>query len=192
MDTHRQQNMIDSPGERSRGVALLLVLGMLAMLLMLGVAFGVSMRVERLTSSHYRTDVKTRQFAHVGLTRALEFIESDVGSSITPSWQAESSSGGSSSVDGLLGGDLPNWIPRKVYSDALAAAGAARWQTISADGEFTYVVMNIGDTLDVGSIYAAGGQQHIYGTNVAEIALSGFPMMRNESQFLSTRATLVP
>ncbi|MDI6773795.1 MAG: hypothetical protein QME60_00125 [Verrucomicrobiota bacterium] len=65
-------------GRNREGVALIIVLGVLAVLLMAGVAFSISMRTERLGAGSYRFGVGARQLVWVGLARAVEDITVNV------------------------------------------------------------------------------------------------------------------
>ena len=57
-----------------RGVALVIVLGMLALMTLLAVAFSIYMRTERMASGNFKSDVRTRQLLHAALTRAIADI----------------------------------------------------------------------------------------------------------------------
>ena len=59
---------------RKDGVAVIIVLGLLALLMVLGVAFSVSMRVERTGAANYGNAVRTRQMVWAGLARAIGAI----------------------------------------------------------------------------------------------------------------------
>ncbi|MBI3987055.1 MAG: hypothetical protein HY343_09055 [Lentisphaerae bacterium] len=81
-----------------RGVALILVLGMLAILIISAVTFAVSMRTERAAALYYANNLRAKQLAYAGLARAMEHIRLDMGSNVQaanakvyPAWDAQSS-----------------------------------------------------------------------------------------------------
>ncbi len=51
-----------------------MVLGVLALMLVLAVAFAISMRTERLAAGNYADSVRARRLVHVGLVRAMDDI----------------------------------------------------------------------------------------------------------------------
>jgi len=58
-------------GGNRDGIALIIVLGLLAVLVVFGVAFSISMRTERIATRSYLDVVKARQLTHTALTRTL-------------------------------------------------------------------------------------------------------------------------
>jgi hypothetical protein len=82
-----------------RGVALIVVLGILALMMLLGVAFSITMRVERTGAGNYANRVGTRQLVSATLARALEAIDDSMPLSpastnhMYPGWSVLPSSG---------------------------------------------------------------------------------------------------
>ena len=62
-----------------RGVALLIVIGLLSLLLISTVAFSVLMTTERSAAGNYRHTIQARQMLYAGLAKALADINNDVG-----------------------------------------------------------------------------------------------------------------
>jgi Tfp pilus assembly protein PilX len=69
-----------------RGVALIIVLGLLGLLLISAVSFAVLMRTERNAATNYRHTSSARQMLHAGLARAIEDINADIGEDLCPAW----------------------------------------------------------------------------------------------------------
>ena len=64
--------------ESRRGIALIIVLGMLAVLTVLGVAFMVTMRTERVAAGNFTEVMKARHLVYAALARAMQDIEKDL------------------------------------------------------------------------------------------------------------------
>ncbi|NLB55870.1 MAG: hypothetical protein GX811_08930, partial [Lentisphaerae bacterium] len=65
-----------------RGVALILVIGVMSLMTMMAVAFAVTMRIERMAAGNYSEIVRSRELIQVALTRALEHLEDELGSDL--------------------------------------------------------------------------------------------------------------
>jgi len=82
------------PSPRTRGAALLIVIGLLALLLISSVAFSILMTVERSAAGNYRHAVQARQLLYAGLAQAIADIDAEpsptslrgVGENIYPPW----------------------------------------------------------------------------------------------------------
>ena len=61
-----------------QGIALVIVLGMLAILVILSVSFATAMRTERLTSAAYLNEVRTRLMLNVGINRLMMQLDKDM------------------------------------------------------------------------------------------------------------------
>ncbi len=72
-----------------RGVALLIVLGLLGLLLISAVGFAVLMRTERSAATNYRHTSSARQILFAALNRAIEDLDTDISSSLNPDWTAD-------------------------------------------------------------------------------------------------------
>ena len=84
---HTPNTATDHPPPCSRrGVALVIVLGLLGLLLISAVSFAVLMRTERNAATNYRHTSSARQMLHAGLARAIEDINADIGEDLCPAW----------------------------------------------------------------------------------------------------------
>ncbi|TAN37250.1 MAG: hypothetical protein EPN23_05945 [Verrucomicrobia bacterium] len=66
-------------GTQQQGIALIVVLSLLAMLVTLAVSFAISMRIERMASNAQIEDVKARNLMWTALTRAVLQMEQEMG-----------------------------------------------------------------------------------------------------------------
>lgn len=69
-----------------KGIALLIVLGMLSLLMIMVVAFTTLMRQQRAASANYRHQNSARNILQVALTRALNTLDEEVGDDRIPDW----------------------------------------------------------------------------------------------------------
>ena len=156
-------------GER-KGVALILVIGMLALMMILGVTFSIFMRSERAAAGNFRSDVQNRELLNVALARAIDGIEGSVGNTMFPSWDVCQSVGGSVNAEALQGNSISNWIPWSVLA---ATNPSPQWVDVGTQGgQVSWLVLNCSGLLDVN--YAGGGSR-ASGTNVSEIQLASLP-----------------
>lgn len=169
-------------GERhpSSGVALIIVLGLLAMLLLLSVTFFSAMRTERLVSRNYADDVRARNLAEVALVRAMEDVDSTMSGRCYPNWEpladAMSSTGRTAATD-ILNGEAAAFIPGALSNDAYAAALVCCWSNIvpfdgNTSGRISYLVVNCSGLLDANIV---GGMDRTCSTNVNELSLRHLP-----------------
>lgn len=77
--------MADRKSNRS-GVALIVVLGLVAILMIVSVAFTIQMRVERAGAANLRHAAVARQIVKGGLAAALMTIDKNVGDDAVPQW----------------------------------------------------------------------------------------------------------
>ena len=153
-------------GDRA-GVALILVIGMLALMMVMGVTFAIFMRSERTAAGNFRADVQNRELLQVALGRALDAIEGNVGNTVYPSWDILQSTGSGGTNQNALAGSVTNWIPASVIAGTNVMP---QWVSIpSQAGQYSWVVLNCSGLLDVNN---AGGGDRASGTNVSEIQLS--------------------
>lgn len=73
------------------GIALVIVLGLMAMLMILAVGFFVAMRTERLVARSYADQVRAREMAHLAITRAVADIDAELSGAnrVIPTWPTE-------------------------------------------------------------------------------------------------------
>jgi hypothetical protein len=93
------------PSCRRRGVALIIVLGLLGLLLISAVSFAVLMRTERNAATNYRHTSSARQMLHAGLARAIEDINADIGADLCPAWTNRT----------VISGSLTNEYPENIF-----------------------------------------------------------------------------
>lgn len=85
-----------------RGVALVVVLGMLAVLMLMAVAFSIHMRIERTGASNYRYGVQARHMAWAAVANAAKDIDGLMTKGgepqLYPDWEIKGSTGTAESV----------------------------------------------------------------------------------------------
>lgn len=157
------------------GVALILVIGMLALMTVMGVTFSVYMRSERAAAGNFRTGVQNRELLQVALARALDAVDASVRNVVYPPWSALQSTGGATVNTTALGNNsITNAIP---WAALTGVVPAPTWINASAAGggdvgQYSWLVLNCSGLLDVNY---AGGQGRVSGTNVAEVQLEALP-----------------
>ena len=181
---------------RKSGVAVIIVLGVLALLMVMGVAFSVSMRVERAGAANYASAVNSRQLVWAGLARAVTDITAAttnfypsgdylVSRNATPIWNTNGSSGimlGSGQVrDHVPGVLLPDNDP--ATADEYISEWLRLRTTNGMGGHVAYLVLNLSDLLDVNEV---GGAPRMAGTNAEEQVLSGL-LSAGQISTLNTR-----
>jgi len=167
-----------------QGVALIIVIGMLALMVILGVTFSIYMRTERVAAGSFKSGVVSRQLIPVALNWALAAINDDLGNKPYPRWYYLESPG-STVVPGVTNASTMAWIPR-------AALGpnqnpAPRWIDIAGvDGRVAYLVVNCSGLLDA-NVSGANGIARSIGTNVNEIQLSACPDVADVAKLVADR-----
>ncbi|MBU0677529.1 MAG: hypothetical protein KJ626_05375 [Verrucomicrobia bacterium] len=136
------------------GIALVMVLGFLAVMVILAVSFSISMRTERIASSSYVEVARARQFIDVALTRAIEDYDSDLTGAnlLYPDFVVKKStdSGGSPLSTNIFVGGVTNFVPVMFHTSATAA----HWLPIDdpdtgeAIGRFAYLIFDCSGFLD--------------------------------------------
>lgn len=160
---------------KREGAALVIVLGFLAILTVLVIAFTAHTRTERLAGRAYLDTAQTRHLLHAALARAMEDIDDAFGGATYPTNLALHSTG---DVAGSFYFDVEeDYLPlgNDAISDAYEAAlDQAEWQAItagtSAVGRIGYIVVNTSGLLDANSV---GGDPRDAGLSPREIQLSG-------------------
>ena len=154
-----------SPGG-SEGIALVIVLGLLAVLVVLGVAFSISMRTERMATRSYVDVVKARQLAHAAFNRVLDVqIPAEMASNVYPVVDAFGSRLGGATDGVMLLGDHSEisgviYVPASLRPAAFQAEGAngCNWIELRDPisdtfyGEYAYLVVNCSGLLDANQI----------------------------------------
>lgn len=185
------RRLLDAKCARRSGIALIIVLGFLALLTILVVAFAVMMRTERVAARSFQDVQRAKQLTYVGLSRVQVILDDVLGGGnprIFPNWQVTNSVG-SKQIDLNRTADLVSTSdsPRSLAADfivgssltqALAASSRAAWTNIVIDnqnnqptlvGRVAYVVVNDSGLLDANY---AGGSGKRAGVSPAELVVS--------------------
>lgn len=72
-----------------RGIALVVVLGMLALMTLLATGFVYFMRTENATSNYFRMEISSRHVLNVALARALTAINTNLDGEVYPDWSGQ-------------------------------------------------------------------------------------------------------
>ncbi len=179
---------------QKNGVAVIIVLGLLALLMVLGVAFSVSMRVERTGSANYASTARTRQMVWAGLARAIGQInQTSTGMFPAGDYLASGGAGWGSSntTDGvrLLTGKVRDHVPQ-VFLDLGYGDQRSQWLPLGGgddrEGYVAYMVLNLSDMLDANFV---GGAVREGGRDASELVLVTNVMTAAELQRLVDRRT---
>lgn len=170
-------------GDR-KGVALILIIGLLALMMVMGIAFSVYMRTERVASGNFKNDVKTRQLLYAALNRALLEIDAGLGTASYPPWYFTNSAGYGDAM-AITNGIAWTLIP----SSAVGTGTTLRcqWMDITqggVEGRIAYLAVNCSGLLDANS---AGGADRFVGTNAQEIQILNLSEIKNEVVFTGGR-----
>ena len=180
---------------RKNGVAVIIVLGLLALLMVLGVAFSVSMRVERAGAANYASIARTRQMVWAGLAKAIGDINQKT-SGMYPDgdYLVSGASGWGTNVASgvrLLTGNARDHVP-----DLLLDLGydtlRSRWLPLGGSGDdregyIAYTVLNLSDMLDANHV---GGAPREGGTNAAEVVLTGLGLSTADINTISAERNI--
>ena len=188
---------------RQRGVALIITLGLLAVLTILAVAFAIAMRVESIAARNFRDMVRAKHLVQTALTESLDDVSRACAGKTYPDFypysgvhDAIGSPPGSTNVN-LVVGEAERAIPGILRADARAVSsywmdvlvtnytdtGTAITQT---NGRIAYVVVNCSGLLDANRI---GGTERELSTDVGEIDVSY--VIPDELLFLTERTNHV-
>jgi len=162
------------------GVAVIIVLGMLALLMIMGVAFSVSMRVERRSAGNYSHSVSTKNLVWAGLASAIDRIEDEVGDDMFPDFDiVESDYSASDMSYVMLGrGEALDYIPGAFTNSAKKIKSG--WSTFNVTwrnggirstnipGRYAYLILNCSDFIDANY---AGGTNRLGGIGSQELQL---------------------
>jgi hypothetical protein len=189
--------VLNKSRNRKRGIALIVVLALLAMMVLLSVAFIVSMRSERTASRDFVEVVKARQRVH-HIATALVMGREDAMSGVTPSRSAFYHGG--YIVSKTTGADpcynftnapsdpnnIRDYIPQNVHQQLFTTdlnPGNITWVGTNANGRLTerhaYVWFDCSDFLDA----------HTVGTNLVRLKGTAPGDVRIPSEVISTLPT---
>ncbi|MEI8138820.1 MAG: hypothetical protein WCI03_03020 [bacterium] len=170
-------------------MALIMVIGLLALMMVMAVAFAVYMRTERVASGAFRNDVRARQFLHVAMARALADLDANLGNNPYPDWDVFVSTNGSVNIDGVTNSPVLDWIPR-----APLLAGISpwpKWVDVTSvrleRGRIGYMIVNCSGLLDA-NVAGDGVTARSIGTNVCEIQLGNCPEVILPGQLVADRS----
>lgn len=163
---------------KNRGVALIIVLGLMALLMLLGVAFSVYMRTERHAAGSYQHDVRARQLLYAAAARALERLEQEPWDKPYPDWLVAVSPHTPLFPDDkpmdLSGATNLPWalhIPEGVLKepDFTNAFQQIGWIPVP-NGRVAYAIVNLSGLLDA-NFAGAENVKRECGTNAFELAV---------------------
>ncbi|MBN1676458.1 MAG: hypothetical protein JXR37_35770 [Kiritimatiellae bacterium] len=167
---------------RKDGIALVIVLGLLSALMLLAVAFAISMRVERLAARNYSDMTRAKQLVYVGLARAIEQVNLEMAGKAYPDETVFPMG-----CLALLGGEASNLVPGSVWAGNPGKEMA--WDTIEAGGRkhgrYAYVALDCSGLLDANFV---GGTEQTNGYSPGEIQLDELPEVGNPDWMAANRA----
>lgn len=164
------------------GIALVIVLGLLAVLTILAVAFSIAMRIEYMAARNNANSVRAQELVHVGIARSMLRVDRTMQGECYPTkwineaahaWDALASEG-ETNMNRIIVGEAARFIanlPTSLSNDAYAAQNEAEWETITGyggatNGRIAYVVVNLSGLIDAN---LACGSNRIHSTNIKEI-----------------------
>lgn len=165
--------------ERSRsGMALVVVLGFLTVLVIIGIAFVIVMRTERLASRAFADVVRARFIAEAGLAQALSDLDQALAASGTyPTFNTDPAapdlfhSRPGATEDLLIDPEAIRFAPMNVATNRRLVG----WREIRdpinnrALGRYCYLIINSSGLLDINH---AGGTNRAFGVRPSEIQLN--------------------
>ena len=151
--------------EAREGIALIMVVGLLALMMVLAVAFAIYMRTGRVSAGNFKNDVVTRHLLPVALNQVLSNIVHSVGASAYPPWDVLCSAGMDAAPE-VTNGVALDYVPRGVLGTNTISP---KWVDVTPDTRVAFLVLNCSGLLDAN--YAGGGIRG-GGTNAAEIQVS--------------------
>ena len=139
-----------------QGIALVIVLGFLAIMTIMAVSFTINMRTERLTSRLYLDTVRSRHFVDLALSRALSDLDIEM-KSVPPALTVRNfdfyASNGNSSNVTLFTGVVTNFLPSG-WSGAIPQSRLVNVPdrfvaTNPPIGQYAYLAVNLTGFLDM-------------------------------------------
>jgi len=177
--------------ESKEGVAIIVVLGMLALLMIMATTFSITMRVERVGAGGFAHNVSAENLVWAGLARAIDQIEANMGPT-DPNYPANAyypttwsvlGSGGTNAALSLSWGEAEEHIPAAL--DPLPGVEWEDLQTASGSkASVAYLVMNCSGFLDANYV---GGSNRLAGASVKEIQVESFGSVSSATDLDSKR-----
>jgi len=165
-------------GAGREGIALIIVLGFLAILVILGVSFSILSRTERLAAGVYSDGVRAKHLAQVGVSRAIEQINNDltVNQLIAPDWYVLSSQEpGGELATNVIQGETIRYVPYPLLSAVTNLAVVPQWipitdpdQPTNLYGRVAFVAIDCSGFLDVNEV-SGNPPARSNGMNAAEM-----------------------
>jgi hypothetical protein len=143
------------------GAALVIVLGFLAVLTVMIVAYTTQTRMERLSGRAHLSGTQTKHLLNTALTHAMEDIDTYTGTEFFPPFFATNSFGDPARLHRSLNFEMEEqYLPlgnEAIESAYLRALDAAEWETVMDDptnaiGRVGYVIVNTSGLLDINSV----------------------------------------
>lgn len=159
------------------GIALIMVIGLLALMMVLGVSFAIYMRTGSVSAGYFRGDVVTRQLLPAALNSALRDIEVTVGDNMYPPWDVLCSTGTADSAE-VTNSIMLSWVPQSVL--AMTNAITPTWQEVGNNCRVAYIVLNCSGLMDAN--YAGGGSRAC-GSDPTEIQISDLAEVNDTNAF---------
>lgn len=173
-----------------RGVALILVLGMLALMLIMATAFSVMMRTEHAGSANFADEIRSKHVVWAALAHAVAKIEESIPKEdVYPPWIALGPQGTNlventaDSQVNLVWGKAGDFVPGQLHDTA--ADAFSNWLVDSESGaRYSYLVLNCSGLLD--GNYVAGSNR-MAGVHPAEVVVSGLLDVKNTADLVRRR-----
>lgn len=157
------------------GIALILVLGFLALLTLMAISFSIEMRTERLTSKVYMDAGAARNYIDVAIARAMAEIDDDLIANglNAPDWNYIVSTGSAGTNEQLYDGEALDYVPRFEAGTPTPAGFINIPNPSGGDpvGRYAYLVVNQTGLLDVNEV-GKPGQTRDTGADPGEIQIS--------------------
>ncbi len=157
------------------GIALVVVLGMLSVIVLLGVAFAISMRTERLAANAFVDVVRARTIMDGALTRVMTDHLPNAAPGFYPNWLVHTPSGGDLSAGSFMAARGIDYVPGALRP-AANAGDEMRWQDMldpqgNFHGQYAYMIVNMSGLLDANHI---DKEDRAYGGSPGEIQFSDY------------------
>jgi len=171
------------------GIALVIVLGLLAVLTLLAVAFSIAMRIEYMAARNNANAVRAQELVHIGIVRSMLHVDKTMKGICYPKWTNEpahrldalASTNGTDYMTNLITGEAARMLaclPTSLSNDAYAAQTYSRWERIvstnngvvTTNGRIAYVVVNMSGMIDPNF---ACGQERVDSRDINETDPSG-------------------
>lgn len=176
------------------GMAVVLVVGLLSVLMLMAVAFSISMRIERRGAAGQRFGTQAEHILQTALSEAIYEIDSSLDSTnfhIYPPWQVLVSSTDEtySAEASVLSKEVLAYVPFSLETPFTNAV--PYWRTIKGGGgdgdvlgRYAFVIINCSGLID-GNV--AGGTNRVFGQDPREIDIGVLGDVANVEKFCEAR-----